>query len=164
MTTVLDSQIFHNIFSTEECASIWSDKTRTLYYLQFEAALAKAQAQLGIIPDRAANEIVRHCHWEKMDVEQLRKQTELIGYPVLPMVNQLVARVNAVEERLGEWAHWGATTQARDTQRVISCTPLSAALGSHRYSYCVAITRYFRTRGNMPQWHHKGYQESMRKA
>ena len=111
MTTVLDSQIFRNVFSTPECSSVWSDKTRTSYFLQFEAALAKVQAQLGIIPQKAADEIVKHAKWEEMDVDELRKQTELIGYPVLPVVKQLVKKVNSVEDQLGEWAHWGATTQ-----------------------------------------------------
>ena len=111
MSTVFGSQVFRNIFSTEECASIWSDKTRTSYYLEFEAALARAQAKLGIIPPKAADEIVRHCRWDLMDVDELRKQTELIGYPILPVVKQLVNKVNAVEDQLGEWTHWGATTQ-----------------------------------------------------
>lgn len=111
MTTVIDSNIFGNVFSTPEIAAIWSDKQRTAYFLQFEAALAKAQAKLGIIPQKAAEEIVAHCRVEEIDFDELRRQTELIGYPVLPMVQQLVKKVNAVEERLGEWAHWGTTTQ-----------------------------------------------------
>ena len=111
MTTVLDSKIFGNIFNTPECSKIWSDKARTLHYLEFEAALARAQARLHIIPQKAADEIIKFCKWEEMDVDQLRKKTELIGYPVLPVVQQLVKKVNAVEDRLGEWTHWGATTQ-----------------------------------------------------
>lgn len=49
MTSVTDSVIFGNILSTPECAAIWSDKTRTKYYLDFEASLAKVQADLGIV-------------------------------------------------------------------------------------------------------------------
>ncbi|KAK5127960.1 hypothetical protein LTR85_005077 [Meristemomyces frigidus] len=111
MTTVIDSAVFGNIFSTPEIATIWSDTQRTAYYLQFEAGLAKVQAKLGIIPKQAADEIERHCTIDEMDFDELRKQTELIGYPVLPMVKQLVAKVSSVEKGLGEWAHWGATTQ-----------------------------------------------------
>jgi len=111
MSSVQDSLIFGNILSTHESAEIWSDKSRTNYYLQFEAALAKVQARLGIIPQNAADEIVKHCDVTGMDFEELRKQTELIGYPVLGVVKQLVRSVNSVESGLGEWAHWGATTQ-----------------------------------------------------
>lgn len=102
MSTVIDSSIFKNVFSTEECSAIWSDKTRTSYYLKFEAAVASAQAQLGIIPENAASEIVKHCKWELLDEEELRRQTELIGYPVLPVVRQLVHMFNPVQPQLGE--------------------------------------------------------------
>lgn len=113
MSSVQDSLIFGDILSTRESASIWSDVTRTAYYLQFEAALARVQAELGIIPQNAAVEIARHCKLERIDMNELRQQTELIGYPVLGVVQQLVKQVNAVEPRLGEWTHWGATTQVR---------------------------------------------------
>jgi 3-carboxy-cis,cis-muconate cycloisomerase len=113
MTAVSDSIIFGNILSTRESAAIWSDTTRTKYYLEFESALAIAQARLEIIPQKAADEIVKHCRVEEIDWDELRQQTELIGYPVLPVVKQLVRKVNAAEAGLGEWAHWGATTQVR---------------------------------------------------
>ncbi|KAK3703641.1 hypothetical protein LTR37_014337 [Vermiconidia calcicola] len=111
MSTVIDSHVFGGVFSTPEIAAIWSDKQRTDYYLQFEAALAKAQAKLGIIPQKAADEIVKHCKLENIDFDELKRQTELIGYPVLPMVQQIVKKVNEIEPGLGEWAHWGTTTQ-----------------------------------------------------
>ncbi|KAK7047877.1 hypothetical protein VNI00_006205 [Paramarasmius palmivorus] len=111
MSTVTDSQIFRNIFSTSPSSEIWSDKTRTTYYLQFESALAVAQARLGIIPTKAADAIKEKCKIELIDMEELRKDTERIGYPVLGVVKQLVGLVNKVEPGLGEWAHWGATTQ-----------------------------------------------------
>jgi len=111
MTAVSDSLIFGNILSTSESATIWSDTTRTKYYLDFELALAIAQARLKIIPQKAADEIVKHCRIEEIDWDELRQQTELIGYPVLPVVKQLVKKVNTIEAGLGEWAHWGATTQ-----------------------------------------------------
>ncbi|KAI5361881.1 putative fumarate lyase family, L-Aspartase, adenylosuccinate lyase, fumarase/histidase [Septoria linicola] len=111
MTTVIDSQIFGNVFSTPEISGIWSDKQRTKYFLDFEIALAKAQAKLGIIPQKACDEIVKQSTLENLDFDELRKQTELIGYPVLPVVQQLVKRINAVEAGLGEWLHWGTTTQ-----------------------------------------------------
>ncbi|KAF2481727.1 beta carboxy-cis-cis-muconate lactonizing enzyme, cyloisomerase, CLME2 [Neohortaea acidophila] len=111
MTTVIDSHIFTNLFSTPEITAIWSDRQRTSYYLQFEVALAKAQAQLGIIPAKAAEEIVKHATLDNIDFDELRRQTELIGYPVLPMVQQIVRKVNEVEPGLGEWLHWGTTTQ-----------------------------------------------------
>lgn len=55
--TVIDSNIFGNVFATKETKAIWSDRQRTAYFLDFEAALAKVQARLGIIPQKASDEI-----------------------------------------------------------------------------------------------------------
>ncbi|KAL0061375.1 hypothetical protein AAF712_011773 [Marasmius tenuissimus] len=135
MSTVTDSQIFGNIFSTPESSSIWSDRTRTQHYLNFEAALAKAQARLGVIPEKAAEAIVEKCDIELIDMEELRRETEKIGYPVLPVVKQVVRMVNesVPGEGLGEWAHWGATTQdVTDTATVLqlrdTCSLVSRSL------------------------------------
>ena len=75
------------------------------------------QARLGIIPQNAADEIVSACDLTKIDMEKLRAQTERIGYPVLGVVSQ----INALcRDRLGEFCHWGATTQdITDTATVL---------------------------------------------
>lgn len=116
MTSVQDSIIFRNILSHPATAEIWSDRTRTKYYLDFESALAKAQARLSIIPQDAADAIVKACSNvdELIDWDLLRTQIENIGYPVLGVVKQLVARVNSQSppgQKWGEYSHWGATTQ-----------------------------------------------------
>lgn len=120
MSTVQDSIIFGNIFSTSEAAAIWSDRTRTQYHLDFEAALARVQSKLGIIPQKAAEAISKNATIDIIDFEELRKQAELHGYPLLGTVQQLVRRVNKTEAGLGEWAHWGTTTQdVTDTTTVL---------------------------------------------
>jgi 3-carboxy-cis,cis-muconate cycloisomerase len=106
--TIFDSAIFRDIFTTPAMREIWSDENRVQKYLDFEGALARAQAKLGIIPKNAAAEIVKHCDVKKMDFAKLKERTERVGYPVLPVVNQLIA---LCKNDLGEWAHWGATTQ-----------------------------------------------------
>jgi 3-carboxy-cis,cis-muconate cycloisomerase len=106
--TALDSAIFRDIFSTAEMRQVFSDEARTAYYLEIEAALAKAQARLGIIPEKAAQEIVRQCRIENIDLARLKQQTERIGYPILGVVQQIVG---LCADGLGEWCHWGATTQ-----------------------------------------------------
>ena len=116
-STAIDSIIFRDIFSTPAMRRVFSDETRIQRYLDIEVALARAQARLGIIPREAAEEIARHAHVEELDLAKLKARTETIGYPVLPVVEQLVARCG---HRLGEWAHWGATTQdITDTAAVL---------------------------------------------
>src|SRR5690606_22417380 len=106
--TALDSAIFRDIFSTAEMRNVFSDEFRTTCYLQIEAALACVQGRLGIIPTEAAQEIARRCRIETIDLAKLKMQTERIGYPILGVVQQIVA---ACRDGLGEWCHWGATTQ-----------------------------------------------------
>jgi 3-carboxy-cis,cis-muconate cycloisomerase len=103
-----DSLIFSDLFGTDPMRRIFADRARVQYYLDIEAALARVQGRLGIIPMAAAEEIGRHCHADEFDFATLKTQTERIGYPVLPVVQQLVA---LCRDGQGEWCHWGATTQ-----------------------------------------------------
>ncbi len=106
--TALDSNIFRDIFTTAEMRNVFSDEFRTACYLEIEAALAKVQGRLGIIPEEAMREIVGKCRVENIDFAKLKIQTERIGYPILGVVQQIVA---LCDKGLGEWCHWGATTQ-----------------------------------------------------
>ena len=115
--SIIDSAIFGNIFSTDAMREVWSDRNRTAKYLDIERALAVVQGRLGIIPSDAADEIARNCDIEKVDMDALRAQTERIGYPVLGVVSQLNA---LCRDKLGEYCHWGATTQdITDTATVL---------------------------------------------
>jgi 3-carboxy-cis,cis-muconate cycloisomerase len=107
-STALDSTIFRDIFTTPEMRRVFSDETRTACYLEIEAALARVQGRLGIIPPKAAREIEAKCRIENVDFAKLKAQTERIGYPILGVVQQIVALCS---NNLGEWCHWGATTQ-----------------------------------------------------
>jgi 3-carboxy-cis,cis-muconate cycloisomerase len=136
-STIIDSAIFGNIFSTDAMRAVWSDENRTQKYLDVEAALARVQGRLGIIPQEAADEIVSNCRLDRIDMAKLRAQTERIGYPILGVVSQLNA---LCRDKLGEYCHWGATTQdITDTATVLQIrealalvdedlTALSAAL------------------------------------
>ncbi len=115
--TIIDSRIFGNIFGTEAMRRVWSDENRTAKYVDIERALATVQGRLGIIPREAADEIVRNCDIAKIDMDKLRAQTERIGYPILGVVSQLNA---LCRDKLGEYCHWGATTQdITDTATVL---------------------------------------------
>lgn len=116
-STILDSAVFRDIFTTAAMRAIWSDESRVQKYLDFEKALAVAQARLKIIPQNACDEIVRHCDAKDYDMAKLKEATERVGTPVLPVVQQLV---KLCKDGHGEWAHWGATTQdLTDTATVL---------------------------------------------
>ncbi|ODV10272.1 MAG: 3-carboxy-cis,cis-muconate cycloisomerase [Rubrivivax sp. SCN 70-15] len=116
-STIIDSAIFQGIFSSDPMRRVWSDENRTQKYLDIEAALARVQGRIGLIPQEAADEIVSHCRLEQIDMARLREQTERIGYPILGVVSQLNA---LCRDKLGEYCHWGATTQdITDTATVL---------------------------------------------
>jgi 3-carboxy-cis,cis-muconate cycloisomerase len=115
--SIIDSRIFQGIFSSDEMRHVWSDENRTAKYIEIERALAVVQGRLGLIPQEAADEIVSHCKLEKFDLDLLRQQTERIGYPILGVVSQLN---KLCRDKLGEYCHWGATTQdITDTATVL---------------------------------------------
>ncbi len=136
-STILDSAVFRDIFTTPAMRAVWSDESRVQKYLDFEAALAKAQGRLKIIPQEAADEIVAHCDLKYMDMAKLKEATERIGYPVLPVVQQLV---KACKDNLGEWSHWGATTQdITDTATVLQMREALDIVGKDIDAICDAL-------------------------
>jgi 3-carboxy-cis,cis-muconate cycloisomerase len=115
--SIIDSSIFQGIFSSDEMRHVWSDENRTSKYVDIERALAIVQARLKLIPQEAADEIVSHCHLDQIDMARLRQQTERIGYPILGVVTQIN---QLCRDKLGEYVHWGATTQdITDTATVL---------------------------------------------
>ena len=115
--TIIDSKIFGDMFSDARMREVWSDENRTAKYLDIERALAKVQGELGIIPQEAADEIVKNCNLAQIDWVKLKAKTEQIGYPIIAVVNQINANCR---DGLGEYCHWGATTQdITDTAAVL---------------------------------------------
>jgi 3-carboxy-cis,cis-muconate cycloisomerase len=146
--TIIDSAIFRNIFSTEAMRDVWSDENRTRKYLEIEAALARVQGRLGIIPQEAADEIARNCTIEKIDMEKLRAQTERIGYPVLGVVSQLNA---LCRDKFGEYCHWGATTQdITDTAAVLQIREGLALIEADLAAIAGDLARLARTHRDTP--------------
>jgi len=116
-STIIDSRIFGDMFSDAAMRQVWSDENRTAKYLDIERALAKVQGELGIIPKEAADEIVKNCELSQIDWVKLKAKTEQIGYPIIAVVNQINANCR---DKLGEYCHWGATTQdITDTAMVL---------------------------------------------
>jgi 3-carboxy-cis,cis-muconate cycloisomerase len=107
-TSAIDSLIFRDIFGSPAMREVWSDKFRTQKYLDSEAALARAEAKVGLIPQQAAEEISRVCEAENIDFEKYANETLTIGYPVLGLVHQIA---HLCRGDAGKYCHWGATTQ-----------------------------------------------------
>ena len=106
-TTVIDSILFRDAFGTAAMRAVFSDAALIARYVEVEVALAKAEAACGVIPAEAAKEIAARADASKLDYDKLREETDLVGYPILPVVHQLVKQCGEA----GRYVHWGATTQ-----------------------------------------------------
>jgi len=106
-TTVLDSVLFRDAFGTPAIREVFSDRALIERYIEVEVALARAQAACGVIPADAAQAIAEHSKFESLDLDHLRHETDIVGYPILPLVHQLVKLCGEA----GRYVHWGATTQ-----------------------------------------------------
>jgi len=109
---VLDSAIFADMFGTPAMRGVFGDEAFLARCIEVEAALARAQGRLGIIPAEAGDAITRGASAltsgrRALDFVRLKKETETVGYPILPLVRQLAECAGDY----GRYIHWGATTQ-----------------------------------------------------
>jgi adenylosuccinate lyase/3-carboxy-cis,cis-muconate cycloisomerase len=105
--SMFDSFITGHWFSAE-AKCVWSDSATLQAWLDVEAALAQAQAALGLIPHDAAQRIAEKSHARLFDTLKLAEDIAHAQHPLVPVLHQL-------EQLCGEPAagfiHWGATTQ-----------------------------------------------------
>src|SRR6516164_3435418 len=97
------------LFATDGMRAVFSDRSRLQGILDFEAALATAQARCGIIPESAAQIIASHCRAEHFDLEALARASARAGNCAIPVVKELTARVAGADPEAGRYVHWGAT-------------------------------------------------------
>jgi 3-carboxy-cis,cis-muconate cycloisomerase len=115
-STVLDSILFRDAFGTPAMREVFSDRRLIARYIEVEVALARAEARCGVIPSEAAEIIARESQLDRIDFDHMRHETDIVGYPILPLVHQLVEMCGEA----GRYVHWGATTQdIMDTANVL---------------------------------------------
>ncbi|MBX8496818.1 adenylosuccinate lyase family protein [Pseudomonas cichorii] len=106
-STVFDSALFRDMFGTAEMRAVFSDKALIERYIEVEVALARAEARCGVIPAEAAEQIAELATYSSLDLALMQHETEIVGYPILPLVEQLSRTCGEA----GRYVHWGATTQ-----------------------------------------------------
>jgi 3-carboxy-cis,cis-muconate cycloisomerase len=116
----LSRQWFERLFRAEAMCRVFSDHSRLQGILDFESALARAQARLGVIPAKAASRITEQCCAGLYDLAALSQSTAIAGNPAIPTINELTRLVAAVDPSSAGYVHWGATSQdAMDTGLVL---------------------------------------------
>ena len=106
-STVIDSQVFGYLFSTDEMRNVFSDRAWVQKFLDMEAALAKAQGELGVIPKEKADIINEYAKAELLDLPLIGEyiKSSITIVPVLKAFKKILP------DNAGEFVHWGATSQ-----------------------------------------------------
>jgi 3-carboxy-cis,cis-muconate cycloisomerase len=99
------------LFGAEAIDQIFADSSCVQRMLDFEAALARAEAKLGVIPQTAAVPIETKCRAELLDLKKLATDAGRAGNLAIPLVKQLTALVQKEDAEAARYVHWGATSQ-----------------------------------------------------
>ena len=89
----IDSKIYAPLFSDPEIVAVFTDEQWVRYLLEVEAALARVQGRLGVIPAEAAEKIAAEASALDVDFDALWAGTEQAGMPIIELVRQLRAQV-----------------------------------------------------------------------
>jgi adenylosuccinate lyase len=121
---IVDSQFYSSSYTTEEARRIFCDKYRYQRWIEIEAALASAQADLGIIPEWAAVALNEKAHLRNLDLDAIQNGIQKTSHSLLPL---LAAWQEVCEEAAGQFIHFGATTQdIQDTAQVLEIRDILA--------------------------------------
>jgi adenylosuccinate lyase len=107
-SSVFDAALLKHLWGTDELRAIFSEENRVQKWYDYEAALALAQADLGIIPKPAAAEIAAKARVADVDLEAIAAEIRRIKHPLVPAVRALQALCVGGH---GEYLHFGPTTQ-----------------------------------------------------
>jgi 3-carboxy-cis,cis-muconate cycloisomerase len=99
------------LFSSAAMRAILDDTARLQRMLDFEAALAKAEAEAGVIPSKAAAPIAAACLAARFDIARIAEDAVAAGNVAIPLVKALTAHVAQTDPEAAHYVHWGATSQ-----------------------------------------------------
>ena len=103
-----DSEQYSHLWGTAELATVFGERARLQSWLDVLAALATAQARMGIIPAEAAAQIGAHARAEALDLDLVAEQTRLTSHSMLGLIRGLQ---QVLPEPAREHVYWGATVQ-----------------------------------------------------
>lgn len=103
-----DSAIFGHLWSTPEVHALLDDRGRLQSWLEILAVLAEAQAKVGLLPEKAAQQIRAHAAVERLDLERVAEETRATGHSTLGLIHCLQ---EVLPEPARTWVYYGATVQ-----------------------------------------------------
>src|SRR5262245_14583103 len=138
----MSAQWFDSLFRADAMRRVFSDRGRLQGILDFEAALARAQARVCVFPAAAAEAIAGQCPEELFDIASLSQATEIAGNVAIPIINELTRLVDAANPAAAGYVHWGATSQdAMDTGLVLQLRQGLDLIEAHALQLCAALAK-----------------------
>ena len=117
----MSANAFEGMLSTPEMLAAFGEPAIVQAMLDFEAALARAQAAESVIPAAAADAIAAACRAERIDIAVLVRDARRAGSLAIPLVKQLTTLVAQNDSQAAPWVHWGSTSQdVVDTAMVLA--------------------------------------------
>ncbi|HZV52962.1 MAG TPA: adenylosuccinate lyase family protein [Candidatus Dormibacteraeota bacterium] len=107
-TRLTESPLYRHLWSTPELDAVFEERARLQSWLDVLAALAAAQAELGIIPEEAARAIARGARVETLDLDLIARETQRSGHSTLGLIQGLR---RTLPPPAREYVYYGATVQ-----------------------------------------------------
>jgi 3-carboxy-cis,cis-muconate cycloisomerase len=130
------------MFSSAAMRAVCDDAAYLQHMLDFEAALARAEAAVGVIPASAVGPIAKACKVERFDISALAEAATRSGNLAIPLVKALTAEVAKIDADAARYVHWGATSQ--DVIDTATMLTLRAAIDALLSDIDRAITGFAR--------------------
>lgn len=105
---VFDMALQRDLWSTARMRAIFGEQARVQRWFDYEAALALAQASLGLVPEAAAREIAERAREGEIDLARIAEDGRVAHHPLVPALRELARRCSADS---AQWLHFGPTTQ-----------------------------------------------------
>ena len=135
-------RLIDSLATTEALANVFSDQQVLHAMLDFEAALARAEARQNVIPQAAAEAIGKAAVAEGFDAAVLSQEALRAGTPAIPVVKALTERVRADDPHAARFVHWGATSQdVTDTALILLLRRARAILASDHARLIGALSK-----------------------
>lgn len=105
---ITDSVLYRHLWGTDQTHALLDDRARVQRWLDILAALAAAQAEVGLVPAEAARAIAEHADVTLLDLERVGAETRACGHSTLGLIRCLR---ELLPEHAREWVYYGATVQ-----------------------------------------------------
>ena len=123
------SSLLTPLMASAAVRAILDDRARLQRMLDFEVALARAEAAVGIVPALASEQIADAARAERYDLSALGEAAVAAGNIAIPLIDALTAEVAKADATAAGYVHWGATSQdVIDTALVLELRAVTDAL------------------------------------